>query len=89
MTSYTANIRLSEYRGRADMSTELESDEMRARENQRKAGATNVDDARAFPADAGVGDDSLAPQVKDRFVSASVRARKPQAPSCCRPECCR
>jgi hypothetical protein len=48
----------------------------------------NVDDARAFLADAGVDVDALAPQVKDKFVSAFVRARKPEQKSCCGPECC-
>jgi arsenite methyltransferase len=48
----------------------------------------NVDDARAFLSDAGVDVDALAPQVKDRFVSAFVRARKPEQKSCCGPECC-
>jgi SAM-dependent methyltransferase len=48
----------------------------------------NVEDARAFLADAGVDVDALAPQVKDKFVSAFVRARKPERQSCCGPECC-
>ncbi len=48
----------------------------------------NVDDARALLADAGVDVDALAPQVKDKFVSAFVRARKPEQKSCCGPECC-
>jgi SAM-dependent methyltransferase len=48
----------------------------------------NVEDARAFLADAGVDVDALAPQVKDKFVSAFVRARKPEQKSCCGPECC-
>ena len=48
----------------------------------------NVDDARAFLWDAGVDVDALASQVKDKFVSAFVRARKPEQKSCCGPECC-
>src|SRR3954467_6157284 len=47
-----------------------------------------VDDARAFLTDSGVDVDRLAPQVEGRFASAFVRARKPQAKSCCGPECC-
>jgi len=48
----------------------------------------NVDDARAFLTEAGLDVDALAPQVKDRFASAFVRARKPEAKGCCGPECC-
>jgi hypothetical protein len=31
--------------------------------------------------------DRLAPQVEGKFASAFVRARKPEAKSCCGPEC--
>jgi ubiquinone/menaquinone biosynthesis C-methylase UbiE len=48
----------------------------------------NVEDARAFLTDSGLDVDALAPQVKDRFASAFVRARKPAAASCCGPDCC-
>ena len=48
----------------------------------------NVEDARAFLTESGLDVDALAPQVKDMFASAFVRARKPQAKSCCGPECC-
>jgi arsenite methyltransferase len=47
-----------------------------------------VDDARAFLSDSGVDVERLAPQVEGRFASAFVRARKPQAKSCCGPDCC-
>jgi arsenite methyltransferase len=47
-----------------------------------------VDDARAFLADSGVDVDRVASEVEGRFASAFVRARKPQAKSCCGPECC-
>ena len=47
-----------------------------------------VDDARAFLSETGVDVDRLAPQVEDRFASAFVRARKPDAPACCGPDCC-
>jgi arsenite methyltransferase len=47
-----------------------------------------IDDARAFLAESGVDVDRLAPQVEGKFASAFVRARKPQAASCCGPECC-
>ena len=48
----------------------------------------NVEDARSFLTETGLDVDTLAPQVKDKFASAFVRARKPLAKSCCGPECC-
>src|SRR5437867_11194563 len=47
-----------------------------------------IDDARAFLTESGVDVDGLAPQVEDQFASAFVRARKPEATSCCGPACC-
>ena len=47
-----------------------------------------IDDARAFLMETGVVVDRLAPEVEDRFASAFVRAQKPQAKSCCGPDCC-
>src|SRR6185295_3629783 len=47
-----------------------------------------VDDARAFLTESGVDVDRLAPEVENRFASAFVRARKPEAKSCCGPDCC-
>ena len=47
----------------------------------------NVDDARGFLSEAGVDVDRLAPAVKDKFVSAFVRATKPAA-ACCGTNCC-
>jgi arsenite methyltransferase len=47
-----------------------------------------IADARAFLTDSGVDVDRLAPEVEDRFASAFVRGRKPEAKSCCGPECC-
>jgi SAM-dependent methyltransferase len=51
-----------------------------------------IDDARAFLTQAGIDVDRLAPQVEDRFASAFVRARKPEAApaakTCCGPDCC-
>src|SRR5437773_5270515 len=47
-----------------------------------------IDDARAFLMESGVDVDRMAAQVEDRFASAFVRARKPEAKSCCGPECC-
>ena len=48
-----------------------------------------ADDARAFLESAGR-DPSLADRVDGRFMSAFVRAQKPQpASSCCGPECCK
>jgi arsenite methyltransferase len=48
----------------------------------------DVEDARAFLTETGLDVDALAPQVKDMFASAFVRASKPQPTSCCGPECC-
>jgi len=39
----------------------------------------NVEDARQFLTEAGVDVDALAPQVNEKFFSASIRANKPQA----------
>ncbi len=47
------------------------------------------DEARAFLEEGGVDVDRLAPQVEGRFISAFVRARKPEAKkTCCGPTCC-
>jgi arsenite methyltransferase len=48
----------------------------------------NVEDARAFLAEGGLDVDALAPHVQGKFLSAFVRGRKPEAKSCCGPECC-
>jgi SAM-dependent methyltransferase len=48
----------------------------------------NVEDARAFLTETGLDVDAVAAQVTDKFASAFVRAQKPQAQSCCGPECC-
>ena len=47
-----------------------------------------VDDARAFLADAGIDVDRIAPQVDGKVASAFIRARKPEAKACCGPTCC-
>lgn len=47
----------------------------------------NVEDARAFLAEGGLDVDALAPHVQGKFLSAFVRGRKPEAKSCCGPEC--
>jgi SAM-dependent methyltransferase len=47
-----------------------------------------IDDARAFLTEAGFDVDRMAPLVEDKFASAFIRARKPEAKSCCGPECC-
>ncbi len=46
-----------------------------------------VDDAREFLAGQGIDVDKIAPQVDGKFMSAFVRAVKPQS-SCCGPSCC-
>ncbi len=49
----------------------------------------SIDDAREFLGAAGIDMDAIAPQVKDKFISAFVRATKPAAvKSCCGPTCC-
>jgi arsenite methyltransferase len=47
-----------------------------------------VDDARAFLAESGIDADQIAPQVDGKVASAFIRARKPEAKSCCGPTCC-
>lgn len=46
-----------------------------------------VEDAREFLSGQGMDVDKLAPQVNGKFMSAFLRAVKPQA-SCCAPTCC-
>lgn len=48
----------------------------------------NVEDARAFLTEGGLDVDALAPLVEGKFLSAFVRARKPEADACCGPQCC-
>jgi SAM-dependent methyltransferase len=47
-----------------------------------------VDDARAFLAEAGVDVDRIAFDVDGKVASAFIRARKPEAKTCCEPTCC-
>ncbi len=47
----------------------------------------NVEDARQFLTEAGVDVDGIAPQVDGKFLSAFIRAVKPQS-TCCAPGCC-
>lgn len=47
----------------------------------------DVEDAREFLSDAGVDVDAIAAQVQDKFLSAFIRAAKPQG-ACCEPGCC-
>jgi arsenite methyltransferase len=47
-----------------------------------------IDDARAFLAEAGVDVDRIAPEVDGKVASAFIRARKPEAKTCCGPTCC-
>jgi len=47
-----------------------------------------LEDARAFLATSGLDVDALAPLVTGRVTSAFLRARKPEAKSCCGPACC-
>src|SRR3954462_522378 len=46
----------------------------------------DVEDARAFLAGEGIDVDAIAPQVQGKFMSAFIRATKPNG--CCAPGCC-
>jgi arsenite methyltransferase len=47
-----------------------------------------VEEAREFLAAAGLDANVVGPQIKDKFMSAFLRAKKPLAASCCGPSCC-
>ena len=47
-----------------------------------------LEDARAFLAESGIDVDRLAPQIDGKVASAFIRARRPEAKSCCGPTCC-
>ena len=47
-----------------------------------------IDDARQFLAGQNIDVDAIAPQADGKFMSAFVRALKPQHKSCCTPTCC-
>jgi 2-polyprenyl-3-methyl-5-hydroxy-6-metoxy-1,4-benzoquinol methylase len=47
----------------------------------------DVKDARQFLSDAGIDMDAIAAQVEGKFLSAFIRATKPEA-ACCEPGCC-
>jgi ubiquinone/menaquinone biosynthesis C-methylase UbiE len=47
----------------------------------------NIEDVRAFLTSEGINVDAIAAQVEGKFISAFVRATKPQ-PACCGPSCC-
>jgi SAM-dependent methyltransferase len=47
-----------------------------------------IDDAREFLSGQNVDVDAIAPHVDGKFMSAFVRATKPQAKACCGPSCC-
>lgn len=46
-----------------------------------------LEEAREFLTAAGLDADAIGPQIKDKFLSAFIRAKKPQA-ACCGPSCC-
>jgi len=47
-----------------------------------------LEDARAFLTDAGIDVDKIGPQVDGKIASAFIRARRPEAKTCCGPTCC-
>jgi len=48
----------------------------------------NIEDARSFLSAEGVDVDTIARQVEGKFISAFVRAKKPNPAPCCSPGCC-
>ena len=48
----------------------------------------DIEDARQFLTEAGVDVDAIAPQVHNKFLSAFIRAAKPEERTCCGPTCC-
>jgi SAM-dependent methyltransferase len=48
----------------------------------------SINDAKEFLNAAGIDADAVAPQIRDKFISAFVRAQKPVAKTCCGPTCC-
>jgi hypothetical protein len=48
----------------------------------------DIEDARQFLTEAGVDVDAIAPQVHNKFLSAFIRAAKPEERTCCGPACC-
>jgi SAM-dependent methyltransferase len=47
-----------------------------------------VEEARKFLVAAGLDPEIVGPQIKDKFMSAFIRAKNPLAASCCGPTCC-
>jgi hypothetical protein len=47
----------------------------------------DVEDARHFLSESGIDVDAVTAQVEGKFLSAFIRAAKPQ-PACCEPGCC-
>jgi hypothetical protein len=47
----------------------------------------DVEDARNFLSTSGIDVDAIAAQIQGKFLSAFIRAAKPQA-VCCQPGCC-
>jgi stage V sporulation protein SpoVS len=47
----------------------------------------NIEDARQFLSTSGIDLDAVAAQVEGKFLSAFIRATKPES-SCCQPGCC-
>jgi transposase len=48
----------------------------------------SIDDARQFLTGEGIDTDAIAPLVEGKFISAFIRAVKPDAKDCCGPACC-
>jgi arsenite methyltransferase len=48
-----------------------------------------LEEAREFLVGAGLNVEEVGPQIKDKFMSAFIRATKPAVHSCCGPTCCK
>jgi arsenite methyltransferase len=48
----------------------------------------SIEDARQFLTGEGLDVDAIAPQVENKFMSAFIRAVKPDSKECCGPACC-
>ena len=48
----------------------------------------SIDNTKEFLNAAGIDAGAIGPQIRDKFISAFVRAQKPAAKTCCGPTCC-
>ena len=48
----------------------------------------DIEDARQFLGEQGINVDEIAPRVAGKFMSAFIRASKPEVKDCCASSCC-